>query len=69
MPTIFTYFLLSFRPSEFFRPPKRIPKFLLHDFTHGGKISVEEIYKDGTKGKTFSESYVEKLGDELKKNF
>jgi hypothetical protein len=45
-------YLFSFRPSEFFRPPKRIPKFLLNDFTHNGKIPVEEIYKDGTKGKT-----------------
>ena len=39
-----------FRPSEFFRPPKKIPKFLLNDFTHNGKINVDSFYLEGTAG-------------------
>ena len=39
-----------YRPSDFFRPPK-IPKFLLNDFTHDGKIKLDELYMDSTRGK------------------
>ena len=42
--------IFFYRPSEFFRPPK-IPKFLLNDFTHDGKIKLDELYMDSTRGK------------------
>ena len=40
-----------FRPSEFFRPPKKVPKYMLNDYTQNGKIQLEETYLDGTRGK------------------
>ena len=38
------------RPSELPRPPKKIPKYLLDDYTYNGRLELKSWYLDDTQG-------------------
>jgi hypothetical protein len=43
--------LLIFRSSDYFRSPKRIPKFAVEDYSYGGRIPISyDMYMEESRG-------------------
>ena len=45
------------KPSEYPRPPRYLPKWLLNEFTHNGKINVEKYYFGHDAGTEFKKTH------------